>query len=204
VIRLFSSEVDWHAASGWRPGLRPDCSAVLGPCSARKTRFVRHAHCAQTVARDLIGMGAAAPCCKPLCSSTPATGPLFGSLRIALESWRDGVRVRHADAQRGVWLQVPSADGEERRLEGQGAPAPLKNKLRAACLSVAALGRAANSARAPQAEHRSEPLAQPGATLPGRLSLPPFFGEAKKGGRPSGRNPDAPRTLRPPNPEGTP
>ena len=34
----------------WRSALRADCTALLGPGSRRRTRFVRFAHCAQTAA----------------------------------------------------------------------------------------------------------------------------------------------------------
>ena len=54
---------------------RADCSALLGLCSSRRTRYAPCGRCAQTAARSQITRGAIAPCCKALRCSTAQKGP---------------------------------------------------------------------------------------------------------------------------------
>ncbi len=170
---------------------RPAAGLLCGARNSqpRKTRCVRCAHCAQTG-----------------CAKSVIEGRWRALLRIpALLDGSHGKSIRLA-AHCRVTTSNPAlatpmrseacgAKSRERTARSAGSGGRARSappRLTSRSLSE----RSEHSERsefcaAPRTEHRSEPLAQPGAPLPGRLSLPTFFGEAKKVGRPSGRNPDS-------------
>ena len=118
--------------------------------------------------------------------------PRFFSLFRLRE--RVGVRVSRAERSDGpLGFQCPSGRAEKRRAwggPGQRSMPRLRALTCCGCLSAESAANEASSAAPPQA--RASQVARSeakGHGQWGRLSLPTFFGEAKKVGRPPGRIP---------------
>ena len=151
----------------------------------RKTRCV---HCAQTGRAKSVFDGRYAPCCKVLCASTPPTGNRRSSLRIAGSMRGEGGGAGLGRLQAAVVTPMRSeacgARSRERTARSGGAGGRARSahqKLTSRSLSERSGHRPRSEfCAAPRTEHRSEPLAQSGAPVPGRISCPRFFGRNQR------------------------
>ena len=105
-----------NATRGGRPGLRPDCSAVLGLCSRAKLAAFALLTTLRQVARSQSTWGAARPAAKSCAPRRPPRGIVSARCALPGQCLAQVVAVLdrrlrwgccHADAQRGVWGQVP-------------------------------------------------------------------------------------------------
>jgi hypothetical protein len=168
---------------------RADCSALLGLWGSRRTRYALCERCAQTAARSQKTKHARACSPKALRCSTahqgaqekarlrPRVTPRFASAQSSL-------------AQRGRLVFIfPFGRAEQRRaLRGARSARPYLTS--GGCLSAAANGRVASSARPAKIEQRKAALATRGPRRLGSL-LCLLSCRYKKGGRLPGRNPGA-------------
>jgi hypothetical protein len=111
-----------------RSALGADCSALLGLCSARRTRFVRYAHCAQTNGAKSVHEACCARRCKALRCSTAPKGPKSNTVvccanfpcPTSLRIGRDGEAEPWSRcAARRIWCSGPR--GWRRGAQGFGA-----------------------------------------------------------------------------------
>jgi hypothetical protein len=131
-----------------RSGLRPDCSAVLRPCSSCRTRFVRFALCAQTTARSQLTMRAAHAAASPSAPRRLPRGPPAtpDSARCALP----------LSSMRSELASLARRRGRRRGAQGlRAARVSAHRQLTScSCLSAESAANAASSARALKTEHR--------------------------------------------------
>jgi hypothetical protein len=93
-------------------------------------------------------------------------------------------------SEASLMLSSPFGRAEQHRAL-RGARSAHQQLASGGCLSAAATGRVASSARPAKTEQRKAALAQRGPSRQGRLFLVTSFGEAKEVTRPPGRTPGA-------------
>ena len=139
-----------------RSALRADCTALLGPGSRRRTRFVRCAHCAQTAAasqmtkRDCVRADPG-----PALLVAPDIAPAGHRPPRQPPSWlRDETHCRLSE---GACGQAAARVGgaEKRRARGRARSA-LRHLTRRSCLSAVSEANVASSAAGHETEHRRE------------------------------------------------
>ena len=125
---------------------------LLGLAARRRTRFVRFAHCAQTVAASQFTKRACARGCKPCAARRSAGAPWPARARLcwcSCSSPRKRRTVAPGGARRGdLW-------SDEDRRTGVGARSALRRLTRRNCLSETNAVSEASSATRPLAENRS-------------------------------------------------